>query len=367
MRTEPGAVPALARRAVDLVTTALMYLDDSSGVVGDDLHQLMAVHARACALAPPEPKRLARWLAKLRLDGPGWPDFQLRDYQTALGHNGRVELARIVDERVATAEPDVSGRAPFGVRILREQLAEISGDLDHYVAVLAENLDSAGQYLQIVRALRSGGRVAEAEQWAQRGLGLGNPIDQGKLTDAYEDLLLERDAADEALALRWGLFEQNPTAAHYVALRRTAGRIGEWNGLREDALARMRRAAARQPAFANELVAALLDDEAWEQAWQEGLEHHEDLPTSRWHRLIELRQPTHPADVIEPWQRLIQQRLQASQDKYRYSKVITMLGKLRDAYRACGNPDGFATYLDQLRTQHQRKTSLLAKLDRAHL
>lgn len=43
--SEPASVPALAQRAVDLVTTALMYMDDSSGIVGDDLHALMAVHA----------------------------------------------------------------------------------------------------------------------------------------------------------------------------------------------------------------------------------------------------------------------------------------------------------------------------------
>lgn len=92
MHTEPGSVPALARRAVDLVTTALMSLDDSSGAVGDDLHELMAVHAQACALAPPDLTRLAGWLATLRLDGPGWPDFELRDDQTALGNNGRDAL-----------------------------------------------------------------------------------------------------------------------------------------------------------------------------------------------------------------------------------------------------------------------------------
>jgi hypothetical protein len=94
--SEPAAVPALARRAVDLVTTALMYVDDSSGVLGEDLRALMAVHARACAAAPPDPKRLAGWLEKLRLDGPGWPDFELRDYAVALGEKGRAELARRV-------------------------------------------------------------------------------------------------------------------------------------------------------------------------------------------------------------------------------------------------------------------------------
>jgi hypothetical protein len=45
---------------------------------------------------------------------------------------------------------------------LREQLAEISGDVDGYVGVLAENLNSAVQYLRIVNVLRDAVRLAEA-------------------------------------------------------------------------------------------------------------------------------------------------------------------------------------------------------------
>ncbi len=111
--SEPASVPALAQRAVDLVTTALMYVDDSSGIVGDDLHALMAVHARACAATPPDPKRLAAWLEKVRLDGPGWPDFELRDYAGALGERGRAELARVVEDRAKTIELDLLGRTPL--------------------------------------------------------------------------------------------------------------------------------------------------------------------------------------------------------------------------------------------------------------
>src|SRR5436305_6610236 len=121
--SEPVSVPALAQRAVDLVTTALMYMDDSSGIVGDDLHALMAVHARACTARPPDPKRLAAWLAKLRLDGPGWPDFELRDYATALGGKGRADRTRIVAARAKPPEPDLPGRAPWGIPVLPEQLA----------------------------------------------------------------------------------------------------------------------------------------------------------------------------------------------------------------------------------------------------
>ncbi|TDD53355.1 hypothetical protein E1288_09585 [Saccharopolyspora elongata] len=95
------------------------------------------------------------------------------------------------------------------------------------------------------------------------------------------------------------------------------------------------------------------------------VDHTDDLSESRWHQLIDLRQPTHPQDAIGPWQRLIQQRLDASGDKYRYSKAITMLRKLRDAYRSIDHAADFDTYLGQLRERHKRKTSFIAKLYRA--
>jgi hypothetical protein len=67
-------------------------------VADDDKRALMAVHARACAVAPSDPKQLAGWLVKLLLDGPGWPDFELPYYATALGDKGRAELSRRVEE-----------------------------------------------------------------------------------------------------------------------------------------------------------------------------------------------------------------------------------------------------------------------------
>lgn len=365
--SDPAAVPTLARRAVDLVTTAMMYIDDSSGVLGGDLRALMAVHARACAVAPPDSKQLAGWLVKLRLDGPGWPDFELRDYAAALGEKGRAELSRRVEDRARAAEPDLFGRTPFGIRVLREQLAELSGDVDHYIAVLAEDLHAAPQYRKIVDALRNAGRTADAEHWAQRGLGIGNPIDKGKLRDVYVDLLLERGATDEAFALRWQLFERNPTQAHYDDLRRTGERTGDWPGVRDKAIGWLRDATTGQPAYADHLIGVFLDEGELDEAWQTAADHTEDLPESRWRQLIELRQPTHPRDVIEPWQRLIQRRLDASTDKYRYGKAITMLRQLRDAYQATGAATGFATYLDRLRDRHKRKTSFIAKLGQANL
>ena len=161
------AVP-LARRAVERVTAAMLQMDDSSGIIGDDLRVLTVLYARACRATPPDQKQLAAWLVKARLDGPGWPDIELADFADALGPTGLDEVARLVAERRAADDPD--SWAAVGSKLLREQLAALSGDVDAHVAVLAENLHGARQYGEIVTVLRGAGRDADAERWARRGL-----------------------------------------------------------------------------------------------------------------------------------------------------------------------------------------------------
>jgi hypothetical protein len=138
-------VPQL-RKAVDRVTRALQYLDDSSGVIGQDLRDLMTAYARVCRQAPPSPGPLASWLVGLAFDGPGWPEVKLADFAPALGPKGLSRIADLVTERspVRATEPALGGQVDpdrwhqeWADRDLREQLAQLTGDLDHYIAVLA--------------------------------------------------------------------------------------------------------------------------------------------------------------------------------------------------------------------------------------
>ncbi|MEV6908622.1 hypothetical protein [Amycolatopsis sp. NPDC051071] len=150
---------------------------------------------------------------------------------------------------------------------------------------------------------------------------------------------------------------------HSVLFDDATQRTYDWAGLRDKAIKRLRDAATAQPAVVDHLIGVLLDEGELDEAWQVAASHAHALFESRWQQIIELRQPTHPRDVIEPWQRLIQQRLDVSTDKYRYGKAIKMLRKLRDAYQATDDETGFGIYLDSLRDQHKRKTSFIAKLD----
>jgi hypothetical protein len=76
----------------------------------------------------------------------------LRDFAPALGERGVAEVERLVARQAQTVAPQ-SWTGSFAVRDLREQVAEVSGDVDRYVAVLAEHLTGAVQYERISLAL----------------------------------------------------------------------------------------------------------------------------------------------------------------------------------------------------------------------
>ncbi|SPT60554.1 hypothetical protein [Actinomadura madurae] len=119
--------------------------------------------------------------------------------------------------------------------------------------------------------------------------------------------------------------------------------------------------------YVTELLNVLIDENLLDEAWHLAVAHPNDLHESQWFRLIELWEIGHPADVIAPYQDLIELRLAMTGDKYRYSKVVKTIARLGEAYRRSGDEDGFADYLADLRIRHKRKTSFIARLDRAGL
>ncbi|MEO3823061.1 hypothetical protein [Actinomadura sp. B10D3] len=111
----------------------------------------------------------------------------------------------------------------------------------------------------------------------------------------------------------------------------------------------------------------MIDENLLYEAWHLAVAHPNDLHESQWFRLIELWEIGHPADLIAPYQDLIELRLAMTGDKYRYSKAVKTIARLGEAYRRSGDEDGFAGYLADLRIRHKRKTSFIARLDRAGL
>ncbi len=348
------------------MTRALIYMDDSSGIVGNDLSEMMGLYARACQTAPPKPGALAKWLVTLLFDGPGWPRIMLREFAGALGERGLAEVARLVEDRARGADPQ-SWTAAFAVRDLREQLAELSDDVDRYVTVLVEHLNSVVQYERITRALLDAGRRAEAIVWAQRGLAdkPGWPHSE-RLRDTLVELLLADGRPDADVQVRRTEFERHPSAATYRSLAATNMAVGIDNP-EPWALQTLRERVARQPGYASELVAVLLSLGHHEEAWEVGRSHRAQLGDQRWLELLEHHRVRNPAEVIAPYQDMIERHILDSSDKQRYRRAVALVGTLSDAYTSVGDPIAFPAYLTDLRVRHARRPTFIKTLDAADL
>jgi hypothetical protein len=361
------AVP-LARRAVERVTSSLLHIDDSSGIISADLRELTGLYARACAIAPPDAVRLAAWLVASRCDGPGWPDFAVADFAPALGAAGLAELARLVEERRGVGEPR-SWSASWGLSSLRKELAALSGDVDAHVAVLAQEARSGRDYGEIVSVLRDAGRDREAEEWARKGLAAEplSPWSDG-LREQLAGLLLGSGRGDEAVALHREVFERRTTHSDYLRLRKTAEQAGLWPDLGGWALDFMReraRTVEQRRVRVGELISVLLHEDLADEAWSTAADQPEQVSDSQWLQLIGLRESGYPADVLGPLARLIELTVERPGDKYRYTKAVKALKRLRENYERAGDAAGFGAYLDGLRDRHRRKYSFIAKLDAA--
>jgi hypothetical protein len=326
---------------------------------------LMALYARACRTAPPDAVRLAAWLVSMQLDGPGWPAIELKEFAEALGDRGVAEVARLTEERSAAADPD-SWSAQWGVKNLREQLAAVSGDVDAHVAVLAENLRGAYRYSDIVEVLRAAGRDDDAEQWARNGLAehpSGHQTD--RLRDQLVDLLLDTGKGKDAVAVCRETYERRTIHRDYLKLRHAAQQAGDWAELADWALNLLRDRARTDQRYVTELISVLLHEDLLDEAWATAMANPNQLPESQWFKLIDLWEKDHPADVIRPYGDLIEIGLERASDKYRYPKAIKAIKRLQDIYRRADDEPGFAAYLADLRQRHRRKTSFIAKLDKA--
>ncbi|NIH77493.1 hypothetical protein [Amycolatopsis viridis] len=187
-----------------------------SDATGAELRRAIGLYARACAAHRPDPRELADWILDTQLERPGWPEINLADFAVALGDEGLQHLRAALDGKPS------SGAA----RRLVEQIAEVTGDVDTLLAILAEQPPTPATTLRIVRLLRSAGRHGEA------------------IAHAARTVVHPREGV---LALRRAEFRRNPSPDTYRALRAAAEELNRWPAERAQALAQL---AERDPAAA---------------------------------------------------------------------------------------------------------------------
>ncbi|TNC27399.1 hypothetical protein [Amycolatopsis alkalitolerans] len=196
----------------DLTPLARRMLEGLDGATAAERRRAIALYAQACATHPPAPEPLADWIVGTTFHRPDWPRIDLAAFAGALGQAGLARVKSIVDGVLA-------GRPGPGrdiARRLAEQLAEVTGDVDRLLEILASKPPTREVDLRIIRALRAAGRHGEAVAHAARTM-----------------VHRERPRGG-ALALRRAEFRRNPCPASYSALREVAA--GRWPEERAAAL-----------------------------------------------------------------------------------------------------------------------------------
>ena len=261
------------------------------------------------------------------------------------------------------ADPDA-----VGARSALVGLAYAVDDPDELIDVLRNELHSPHDYVTIARALVDHGRVAEAIEWSQRGLGVFRERHSQSLAlrELLAAMLRGTGRDDEALAVFWDAFELDLGLGTYQRLLdEVAPDTEPW---RERALTLLRSCVSRrqQPDGARvHAVAALIDvllaegdaDGGWETAKAHGCDRR------RWLALAKARETTHPLEAIDIYEPEVFSAID-QKNNHGYAAAVDLLATIRRLAVAADATERFDAALRRARVDHKPKRNLQALLDR---
>jgi hypothetical protein len=219
--TDPRAAVAQMRLLLGLADNVFERSDDGSGMLGEVFRQAGAELGRLWALLPHhDPVALAgEVLALWDADGYGTTDRLLEAAGPALGPEGRAEVRRLLEARLAalprSRKPDAfeiwHGRGQLAFRL--RDLADLESDVDAYIAATEAGGRAKNFAGDIAERLIAHGRPAEALAWLDRAPDRheSEGVPHADLRIAALDALGGRE---EAQALRWEAFRRWLTPQH---------------------------------------------------------------------------------------------------------------------------------------------------------
>ncbi len=218
---DPRASAAQMRLFLDLAEGVFERSDDGSGSLGNVFREAGADLGRLWALPPRrDPIALAaELLALLDADGYGTTDHLLAASGPALGPDGRAELRRLLQARLASlprgrGRDDFEPRGRFMVSLRLRELSDLEGDVDAYVAAVEAGGRSENPAGDIAERLIAHHRPAEALAWLDRASARHEEERQIDLRIAALDALGRKAEAQD---LRWTTFQRFLSAEHLRA------------------------------------------------------------------------------------------------------------------------------------------------------
>lgn len=354
----PELLPVI-ERAITLVTRAILRSDDSSGLQGQLVHELLDAHAEAARTAQPslgqqEQTRLVTWLLEYRYGGEqDFFDPDIVAYAPALSAESLAQY------RASISSLDLGsyGRYPLA------RLAVLDGDRDAIIAAAGGEPWNVLVAARLVRDLEEAGLHDDAVEYARRGLRVDDRGWDPELVTFLVDDALARGDHVQAVDERRDWFVRFPHAFSFNLLRETAQQVDVWEQERHSAEERL--AEHAPTAFTRHLTEEGRDEEAWRFA-SERLDPADHVDV--WQQLCERRAHTRPADTLPIYRELITAVLTVT-DKRNYRAAAQTLQIMRTAADDAGPRARaeFDVFMAETAERNRRRPKCLEAFTRAGL
>lgn len=373
---DPDEVLDVVQRAIRASITVIQKADDSSGLIGDAIQELLQLHVEAANAARPSAAKLVRWLIAFQFDGrQDWFEIDPVAYAPVLGEQGmalyRSKLAGIAaalrPERPADAPPlhALSSSDPEWQEAVKSgqdrsqlahnarRLAVLDRDVDAIIATHLRSGTFAAWYEETARALEEIGRFDLAIEWADRATHHDLGPQSQRASDYWCALVGEH--RPEALAdARLAVLRRWPSAAHAAKL---AAASDDWPRLEPEVLATLRSVPREAVLF------ALLNDPG------EALDLYDELGVRDRDVTEQLAEALERVDLglaLPLYRELVEADLVRA-DTSVYGPVAKRLVRMR----RLAKDTAFAPLVDDLvaalRKRYANRPSMRAEFDRARL
>ena len=357
---------------------ALANLDDSDGGGGGVYARACQLHLAACRQAKPDPIELARALFAREVDS-GWEFFHgaSEAYEDILGDVGLAEYRRLAKEAWQKIRPlRATGRlvqddqvgSQYALAAILERFAEREGDVDGVIAIRANDLSTAYDYLGIAQFCLDHAREPEALKWVEEGLFQFEDDPDERLIFFASDLYRRTGRKDDSDQLLWRTFERRPSIALYERLKSAAGKNRRLaDAVRDRALARLRaeigkptgRAKMRWFSTAELFVRLAMAEGLLTDAWMVVNEH--GCSEGLLQQLAEASEQSHPAEVLKAYGDRVE-RLVRLGGQSNYEQACQILERMRRIRKGLGETAQHAAYFGDLTNRHKAKRNFMKLL-----
>jgi hypothetical protein len=372
----PAEVLAVTQKAIASACKVIMRADDSSGIIGNAIRQLLGLHAQLARVAPPPYRKLVDWMIRFQFECDYF-EIDPVAYAPALGERGLAAYRAKLDEIAAGLSPKLSDeqqrnlwstdRAAWSRRVEEDhtrfvlewndrRLAVWDKDVDAIIVTHSRDRKVAVWLEETAKAMAEIGEFDLAIDWARQAtwFDLGH---QAAKASGYWCTLLATHRPDDELPARLDVFRRWPTSSNASTLHQRAA--ASWPTYADEVMATLE----RRPREAVSFALYGLDDLAL--AWT--LAHSLALDDSGlWQELAKRYETVEPLAVLPIHRDLALADLEHADAGF-YRSAARRLARMRRLASDSPEAADVDELIADLRETHRRRPRLQLEFDRAGL